>query len=142
MRRYAEILRRDFATSFDPVGPIRAAPHPPTRRHPDQKSLQAEATTCRTPEAWTARGSFLWQVLSHLDPRPSAGLFFWKDPAVPAIAALRRHFPAATTSLIMANQCLAIPSQLCLSACLWATFAIRSHSAALARYSSFGAMPS
>ena len=51
-------------------------------------------------------------------------------------AALRRHFPAGTT-LIMANQCLAIPSQVCLSASLWATFAIRSHSAALARYSSF-----
>ena len=29
--------------------PIRAAPHPPTPRRPDQKSLQAEATTCRNP---------------------------------------------------------------------------------------------
>jgi hypothetical protein len=82
-------------------------------------------------------------------PQIRAGLFFWEDPAVPAIAALRRHFPAGTT-LIMADQCLAISSQLCLSALLWVTFAIRSHSAALARYSSFllidypikGAMPS
>jgi hypothetical protein len=29
--------------------PTRAAPHPPIPRRPDQKSLQAEATTCRDP---------------------------------------------------------------------------------------------
>jgi|ERR1700722_153538 len=70
-------------------------------------------------------------------PADTRGAFLLgRRPAVPAIAALPRHFPAGTT-LIMANQCLAIPSQLCLSASLWATFAIRSHSAALARYSSF-----
>ena len=40
------IGRAKVSSRFDLVGPIRAAPHPPTpRRRPDHKSLQAEATT-------------------------------------------------------------------------------------------------
>jgi hypothetical protein len=30
---------------------------------PGHKSRQAEATTCRSPGAWTARGFILWQSL-------------------------------------------------------------------------------
>jgi hypothetical protein len=60
MRRYAEILRRDFAITVDLVGQSERHPIPRPRR-PDHKNLQAEATTCRTPAARTARGSFLGQ---------------------------------------------------------------------------------
>ena len=40
------------------VGPTRAAPHPPTPRRPDQKNLQAEATTCRDPGSVDCPGFF------------------------------------------------------------------------------------
>jgi hypothetical protein len=62
LRHYEEILRLDFAITVDLVGQSGRHPHPPTpRRRPDHKSLQAEATTCRTPAGWTVRGFFLWR---------------------------------------------------------------------------------
>jgi hypothetical protein len=54
LRRCYRVLRikSDFAITIDLVGQSGRHPHPPTpRRRPDHKSLQAEATTCRTPTA-------------------------------------------------------------------------------------------
>ena len=50
MRPYAEMLQIDFAVSVDLVGQSGRHSIPQPRR-PDHKSLQAEATTCRTPAA-------------------------------------------------------------------------------------------
>ena len=50
MRPYAEIQRIDFAVTVVLVGQSGRHPIPQPRR-PDHKSLQAEATTCRTPGA-------------------------------------------------------------------------------------------
>ena len=48
--------------------PTRAAPHPPTpRRRPDQKSLQAEATTCRDPGSVYCPGFFSVAVNAQKD---------------------------------------------------------------------------
>ena len=47
---------------FELIGPTRAAPHPPTPRRPDQKSLQAEATTCRNPGSVDCPGFFFVAV--------------------------------------------------------------------------------
>ena len=47
----AVFRRRDFAPRVWFNKPIRVAPHPPTPCRPDQKSLQAEATTCRNPDS-------------------------------------------------------------------------------------------
>ena len=47
--------------------PDRAAPHPPTPRRPDQKSLQAEATTCRDPGSVDCPGFFFVAVKAQKD---------------------------------------------------------------------------
>jgi hypothetical protein len=44
------------------LGPTRAAAHPPTPRRPDQKSLQAEAATWRSPGRVDCPGFFFEAV--------------------------------------------------------------------------------
>jgi hypothetical protein len=60
-RRRVMLLDRQMRIKLELSRSIRAATHPPIPCRPDHKSLQAEATTCKTPAAWTARGFFLWR---------------------------------------------------------------------------------
>jgi hypothetical protein len=49
---------------FELIGLTRAATHPPTPRRPDQKSLQAEATTYRSPGTVDCPGFFFVTLIA------------------------------------------------------------------------------